>query len=329
MIAWITRLLLVLQFGLVSLLFYAGSHVWPDLHPLLMVAASVGIIFFIRIIITANSFILASRFQSTTPLDRQLTKYQAYLLFSEEFSATVTSSSWTMPFFCFHKRPAHPAVGLPVLLVHGYGCNSGYWHAMSRALTAAQVTHHAVDLEPVFSDIKNYVPRLHEAINILCEDSGHDRVIMVAHSMGGLVARAYLHACGTDRVAKVITLGTPHRGTGLANFGVGLNSQQMRWTGSATEGKSSSWLHTLQQAEGEEFYKLFVSIYSHHDNIVSPQTSSYLPGAVNIEVHGIGHVALALNATIQQLVVAEIRKASKLSIDHNTDINSIQLNTIH
>jgi hypothetical protein len=32
------------------------------------------------------------------------------------------------------------------------------------------------------------------------------------------------------------------------------------------------------------------SIWSHHDNIVAPQTPAALPGARNIEVGGIGHV---------------------------------------
>ena len=32
-----------------------------------------------------------------------------------------------------HWTEGDPAMP-PVLLIHGYGCNSGYWHSMSRAL---------------------------------------------------------------------------------------------------------------------------------------------------------------------------------------------------
>jgi pimeloyl-ACP methyl ester carboxylesterase len=39
------------------------------------------------------------------------------------------------------------------------------------------------------------------------------RVVLVAHSMGGLVARAALMQPGLDHVSHVITLGTPHGGT--------------------------------------------------------------------------------------------------------------------
>jgi hypothetical protein len=74
----------------------------------------------------------------------------------------------------------------------------------------------------------------------------------------------------------------------------------------------------LAASEDAQTRALFVSIYSHQDNIVAPQTSSHLPGATNIELHGIGHVALALDAKVQSLVVAEIRKASRLSAPTTT-----------
>jgi triacylglycerol esterase/lipase EstA (alpha/beta hydrolase family) len=199
----------------------------------------------------------------------------------------------------------------PVLLIHGYGCNSGYWHFMSRALQRAGVSHHALDLEPVFAGIDEFVPQVHLAIESICRRSGPDKLIILAHSMGGLVARAYLLEHGAKRVAKVITLGTPHRGTGLANFGMGPNSRQMRWTGSAAEGQCSAWLRQLHSREDMALRALFVSLYSHHDNIVSPQSSSHLPGATNVEFHGIGHVALALHPQVQARVIEEIRLSAR------------------
>jgi len=45
------------------------------------------------------------------------------------------------------------------------------------------------------------------------ERSGAAQVVLVAHSMGGLVARSYLQSAGyRSDVARLITLGTPHRG---------------------------------------------------------------------------------------------------------------------
>lgn len=217
------------------------------------------------------------------------------------------SSSWTMPFHTFSRRiVANPATP-PVLLIHGYGCNSGYWHAMSKALIRANITHYAINLEPVLGGIDEYVPKIHEAVEHICRENGGSKTVIIAHSMGGLAARAYLRDHGSRRIARVITLGTPHHGTALARFGIGLNTRQMLWTLGEQECLSSAWLRKLAASEDESVYRLIVSIYSHQDNIVSPQTSSHLNGARNIEFHGIGHVALASHALIQAQVIREIR----------------------
>lgn len=223
-----------------------------------------------------------------------------------EFRATMLSSSWTMPFHRFTKRVAIQTDALPVLLIHGYGCNSGYWHSMSKALTKASITHFAIDLEPIFLDIDGYATLIDRAVDTVCKETGQEQIIIVAHSMGGLATRAYLRDYGIDRIARVITLGTPHHGTCLANFGAGSNSKQMCWSGNAKTGTPCPWLQELAGSENHRIRSRFVSIYSHHDNIVSPQTSAHLPGATNIEFGGIGHVALALHPVIQQSVIDHI-----------------------
>ncbi len=43
-------------------------------------------------------------------------------------------------------------------------------------------------------------------------ETGSPKLDLVAHSFGGLVARAYLQKHGTDRVDRLITLGSPHKG---------------------------------------------------------------------------------------------------------------------
>lgn len=52
--------------------------------------------------------------------------------------------------------------------------------------------------------------------------SGARRVVLVGHSMGGLVARSYLQSASyADDVERLITLGTPHRGAGEAYYSWG------------------------------------------------------------------------------------------------------------
>jgi triacylglycerol esterase/lipase EstA (alpha/beta hydrolase family) len=310
MIARITRMLLLIQFAVALAIAVAGMDFFhASVHASALLGF--GIVLLLRMLITANNFWLSWYFGSATPAEFRIGPLQAICLYFGEFRSTMTASSWTMPFRTFSRRIATDSEALPVLLIHGYGCNSGYWHSMSKALIAARITHHAVDLEPIGGSIDEYVPRIHDAVEQLCREHGTDTIVIVAHSMGGLAARAYLRDHGCRRVAKVITLGTPHRGTALARFGFGHNTRQMLWSVGEQEGLSSDWLRDLAAGENKSAYKNFVSIYSHHDNIIAPQTSSHLLGARNIAHAGIGHVELAFHPAIQAEVIEEIRDASR------------------
>jgi triacylglycerol lipase len=311
MIARITKALLVLQLIAAAGFGWLVAQRASAASPAAALFAGVGFVLALRLLITANNFFLAWRYGSETPAEYRLNVRQACKLFFGEYRATMTSSSWTMPFLAFSKRIAQRPSGLPVLLIHGYGCNSGYWHPMSEALALAEITHYALSLEPITCGIDDYVPQIDAAIDRLCSETGHRQIVIVAHSMGGLAARAYLRRHGNGRIAKVITLGTPHHGTALARFGLGANTVQMRWTAGEQEALCSPWLHMLEIDEEDLTYRLFVSIFSHHDNIVSPQTSAYLDGAKNIGLHGIGHVALGFHPLVQALVIDEIRAASR------------------
>jgi hypothetical protein len=60
--------------------------------------------------------------------------------------------------------------------------------------------------------IENYAIRLKEMINLVKQKTGKQKVILVAHSMGGLVAREYLSLFGASDVDKLIMLNTPNHG---------------------------------------------------------------------------------------------------------------------
>jgi triacylglycerol lipase len=309
MIVRITRGLILAQLAVA-----AGLFAWlrfghgASLLPALLLSSAAVLI--IRSLITANNFVMAARYHSDTDAAERLGWRRQCRQFAEEFRSTMFSSSWSMPFFPFTEWISAQPAGLPVLLVHGWGCNSGYWLKMSRTLRQHRISHRAVDLEPVFASIDDYSPALHRAVEALCQASGSAHIIILAHSMGGLAARAYLRDYGSARIAKVITLATPHHGTGHANFAPGLNSRQMRWIGGAADGAPSDWLRQLESCESAQLRSLFISIYSLHDNIVAPATSAELAGAVNIGFPAIGHVAMAFNPAIHACVIDAVLQAS-------------------
>jgi hypothetical protein len=60
--------------------------------------------------------------------------------------------------------------------------------------------------------IENYALRLKEIISLVKESTGSDKVILGAHSMGGLVAREYVDLFGSGSLEKVVFVNVPHQG---------------------------------------------------------------------------------------------------------------------
>lgn len=169
-----------------------------------------------------------------------------------------------------------------VVLVHGYFCNRGLWSPWLDRLDAAGVPFVAVNLEPVFGSIDDYVPIIDRAVERLMQSTGQAPVV-VAHSMGGLAVRRWLVQAGNaGRATQVITLGSPHQGTWLARLAVSVNARQMRL--------NSAWLRRLAQQEASLAAPPFVCFYSAYDNIVFPAATATRPGADNRLLDGVAHV---------------------------------------
>lgn len=307
MIARITRALIFLQIAIIIGLYILLRDYFLVTNAPLAWVLSISAVVLARFMLIANTFLIAHRYCSVLPAELRLAWKAAIRVALQEFWASVLVTSWHMPFRAFPGAIAPKATVLPVLLIHGYGCNSGYWHSLRRHLVQDHISHKTVDLEPLLGGIDDYAAGIDKAVEYLCRESGTAQVIILAHSMGGLAARTYLRRYGNRRIAKIITLGTPHHGTALAKIGIGINSLQMRWCGDADHGQPSEWLRGLANSEDAATRALITSIYSLHDNIVAPQLSCRLPGAKNIAMSGIGHMALGLNPVVQTLALEEIR----------------------
>lgn len=186
-----------------------------------------------------------------------------------------------------------------VLLIHGYFCNRGVWIPWMQHCTAVGRPFMALSLEPPFGSIDAYAAQVERAVTTLTEATGRAPII-VAHSMGGLVVRAWWRACAGSgqaaRVHHVITLGTPHQGTWLARWAHTVNGRQMRL--------ASPWLQALAAQEPPGRAAAFSCFYSNCDNIVFPAHTATLPGAQAHFVPGVPHVALATDPGVRARVMA-------------------------
>ena len=119
--------------------------------------------------------------------------------------------------------PGERGPPLPVILVHGLfgfdrmgipGARLDYFRGIAKHLDTLGCHAHAVKL-PRAASVPERARELCDAITAL----GHDRVDLIAHSMGGLDARyALAHFGLAARVRSLVTVGTPHRGTPIADL---------------------------------------------------------------------------------------------------------------
>lgn len=190
-----------------------------------------------------------------------------------------------------------------VVLVHGFLCNRGFWLPWMERLQGLGVPYVSVNLEPVFGSIDGYVPIIDDAVSAATALTGRSPTI-ICHSMGGLAARAWLAAVpgAASRVERIITIGTPHRGTWLARFSYLDNGRQMRHEGDWQTGLLERELALSANRNAE----LFVCWYSNTDNIVFPASTATLPGADNRHVAGAAHVALAFHPRVMDESLAMV-----------------------
>jgi triacylglycerol esterase/lipase EstA (alpha/beta hydrolase family) len=190
----------------------------------------------------------------------------------------------------------------PVLLVHGVLVNDGVWLSLRRFLASNGVAAiYAINYGPPLADIEWFAEQLHARIEEIRAATGAKRVVLLAHSMGGLVARAYLRRSGAARVAKLITIGAPHHGSMLAWTFPGACLAQMR--------PGNAWLTDLNRDENGAAPVPTTSIWSRHDSMVAPQASSVLGNAENIALIGAAHNALLGDRRVMELVAREIEMA--------------------
>lgn len=184
-----------------------------------------------------------------------------------------------------------------VLLVHGFVCNRGLWNPWMRDLRRRGIPFVAVSLEPVFGAIDAYAELIDAAVTRLESATGRPPLI-VAHSMGGLAARAWLCRLGEPRrCAGIVTIGTPHHGTWLARFAFSRNGRQMQ--------SGSPWLDDLN-ARQVNVDVPFDCYYSHCDNIVFPAATGTMSGARNVHVPGRAHIHLLGSAQLFNDVLAKL-----------------------
>ena len=193
-----------------------------------------------------------------------------------------------------------------VLLVPGYGGATTVLEALAQSLRAEGREAAVVSLPGNGTgDLRESAEALDAAAD--AARGGTGSVDVIGYSAGGLVARLWAreHA---DEVRRVVTLGSPHHGTGLASLGAAYDP------GSCPAAclqmvPGSDLLEDLNRDDETPDGADWLSLWTTQDSVVTPPDSARREGAVNVVLQDlcpgleVDHGGLPLAPVVRSLVV--------------------------
>ncbi len=192
------------------------------------------------------------------------------------------------------------AAGTPILLIHGILDNRSVFTVFRRALHRRGFgVVHAVNYGLFTGDLRDAARELHDHVERLCEATGADKVHIVGHSLGGVIARYFVQRMGgSARVDTLVTLGSPHAGTLGAYLIPTALGRQLR---------PGSPLLTELEEPAPGCTTRFLVVWSRMDQMVVPQRNARLQrpdlDVAQLELHDVGHLALPVDRRVVRWVV--------------------------
>ena len=169
----------------------------------------------------------------------------------------------------------------PLVFVHGLGGGRGDFLPMAWYLSRMGRKRSYSIAFKAGEDIPARAAALGAFVREIQEVTGEPRVDMVAHSLGGVVARLAIveHDLG-DVVRTLITLGTPHQGTYSARLGNTPVTRALR--------PDSELMRALAGKPLPQGLRV-VTFWSRGDLVILPSESAALPGSRQVEVPNYTH----------------------------------------
>jgi pimeloyl-ACP methyl ester carboxylesterase len=193
---------------------------------------------------------------------------------------------------------------VPVVLVHGYLARKTCWLPTIRHLRGHGLGHLRTATYNVFHDgVEQAARRVHDKVQRVADEHDVERVHVVGHSMGGIATLyAASHYGLDDRLASVVTLGSPYRGAPLARLAPAIG-QAMRTARQLAPG--SALLEDLRD-RATELDLPWTSLWSRRDELV-PVPAAQLAAARNVETAPVGHAEMLLSTRVATSVLQALK----------------------
>ena len=199
----------------------------------------------------------------------------------------------------------------PVLLVPGYGGSTAALQPLADRLAAEGRDATVVDVPgDGTGDLGAAADVLGEAADAALERTGAGSVDVVGYSAGGVVARLWAADGGAAVARRIVTLGSPHHGSTLADLAGQLAPDCPDACRQLATG--SPLLAGLNAGDETPEGPVWVSIWTAQDQTVTPPESARLDGALELPVQSVcadaqvSHGELPRDPLVQAMVLEQL-----------------------
>lgn len=221
------------------------------------------------------------------------------LITSEVFFDFITLAA--IPFGLIkRKNHIHQRGETPVLLLHGLFVNQSCWFWFKKQLRRQGFQNIATMNLSSWHSEEALTELLAKRVDELRHQLGVNKVYLVGHSMGGMIARNYIQLRGGhDKVEQLVCLGSPHHGSKLATFSMDPLGKLLI--------PNSDFLQRLNSAPIPKNVHV-TNIYTNKDNMVLPSSNNHLPWGEAVELDGMGHTSLLYRKAPIAATIAALKR---------------------
>jgi triacylglycerol esterase/lipase EstA (alpha/beta hydrolase family) len=201
------------------------------------------------------------------------------------------------------RRNSDAAAEVGVLFVHGVGVDSSQFAALHAAIRDDADGFDAFEYWFATSSLEAVSTALKQ--RVIESSARHERLVVVGHSLGGLLLRMILQADDPPKVAGWVSICAPLAGTQLARLSL-VGPLRALATGAPLFEQLARTEDRLSPLEDR-----ILTIGVRRDHFIQPYTSAFLDRGRQLLLEDRGHVSSLFDPRVHQAVAELVRAASR------------------
>ena len=185
--------------------------------------------------------------------------------------------------------------------------NASCMWGIRQALEAAGRGTRAVSMGVPLPTPMAYAGPLIKVMDEMARMFPDQRFDVVAHSLGGVMVREVLRRRPdlAPRVGRIVTLGSPHRGTAF-----------LRWMRFGPLyrmlSRQSTYLRDLPDFTALAPESVVTTVATQHDLVVYPIEQAFLPGANQVTLEQVSHLGLMVRPEVMEVILTALEMSPAL-----------------